>query len=251
MTLFAAGDDGLVRLSTDGAATWQDRSTGLPGGITIVGLFQDRTATGRLRVVTEASGAFATSDGGLLWTAVAGVPTSSDVVAADWDPAGDRLFLATKDDGVWATGEGWINDGLPTRDLTSIDWMPGEAELVVGTDHSSLWGRSLPAVGAPISVAAGEVRFGLRVFPNPAGVDAASRFAFRVPDGTAPTELAIYGVDGRFVERVFAGRSGSGWRTVVWDGRAASGAPVPAGVYFARLKSGDETITRRLVRLGR
>ena len=253
MTLFAAGDDGLVRRSTDGALTWETRSTGLPAGSTIVGLFQDRSAPARLRVSTKASGAYATSDGGLTWTVVPILDgASSDVVAADWDPVDDRLFLATQDDGVWATGSGWLNDGLPTRDLTAVDWVPSEEMLVLGSAHSSLFGRELPAAGvAAPELAAGDSRLGLRVFPNPVGAAAATRLAFRVPGDAVAPDLAIYGVDGRLVSRLPTGPAAAGWRGAVWEGRSPSGVPVAPGVYFARLTSGDESITRRIVRLGR
>ena len=45
------------------------------------------------------------------------------------------------------------------------------------------------------------------------------------------------------------GPRGAGTHAVAWDGRDGRGAPVPAGVYFARLEAGGEALDRRVVRL--
>jgi hypothetical protein len=80
---------------------------------------------------------------------------------------------------------------------------------------------SLVDVGAPVAAAPA-----LRAVPNPA------RGLVRFVDATgAPTGgLELFTVDGRRVARLAA----AGNQPATWDGRDASGRPVPSGVYFAR-----------------
>ena len=61
-------------------------------------------------------------------------------------------------------------------------------------------------------------------------------------------ELKIYDLSGRIVRSFPLLTSHSSLLTsVTWDGRDKDGKPVPSGVYFARLKSGDKSLTGKLV----
>ena len=43
---------------------------------------------------------------------------------------------------------------------------------------------------------------------------------------------------------------GTGGHAVAWDGRDAAGRPVPAGVYFSRLRANGVSETQKLTFLG-
>lgn len=73
------------------------------------------------------------------------------------------------------------------------------------------------------------------VGPNPFRDTAAITFLL---NSAASVSLAIYDVRGRLVRDLGTSRFDAGRRSVVWDGRDLSGAPVGAGVYFYRLTSG-------------
>ena len=60
-------------------------------------------------------------------------------------------------------------------------------------------------------------------------------------------QLSIYGVDGRRVRTLIAGRMEPGFARPTWDGRDDQGQRVPAGVYFARLVTPDGSFSRRIV----
>ena len=63
----------------------------------------------------------------------------------------------------------------------------------------------------------------------------------------ASVELAIFDAGGRrILARRFEGRQEALWS---WDGRDAGGRRLPAGVFLARLSSGDAAISRRLLLL--
>jgi hypothetical protein len=75
----------------------------------------------------------------------------------------------------------------------------------------------------------------LEVAPNPAR--GAVQFHFRVDDAQ-PARLAIFDLLGRRV-RVLDTGTGSGLREVTWDGRRDSGELAAAGLYVARVGTGE------------
>lgn len=62
-----------------------------------------------------------------------------------------------------------------------------------------------------------------------------------------PVELAIYNLHGRLVRTLVNELKIGGRYSAVWNAFDAHGKPVPSGLYFYRLKSGDSVITRRLL----
>jgi len=81
--------------------------------------------------------------------------------------------------------------------------------------------------------------------PNP--FSAVTELRFSVGE-KAKTSLAIYDVGGRLV-RVLANSMTlePGAYRATWNGRDDAGRPATAGVYFCRMKAGEETITRKLI----
>ncbi|MCK4408979.1 MAG: T9SS type A sorting domain-containing protein, partial [Candidatus Eisenbacteria sp.] len=70
-----------------------------------------------------------------------------------------------------------------------------------------------------------------------------------VLSGPVGAEVAarIYSVSGRLVATVFEGTLPEGGETVVWNGLDQTGRPTASGVYFARVESGGEMQTAKLV----
>jgi len=85
-----------------------------------------------------------------------------------------------------------------------------------------------------------------RVSPNPFRSDAALTFSL---SKSGPVELSLYSVDGRRVRTLVAGTREPGVYSVRWDGRDDGGRPSGAGVYYARLTTGQGRFTRSLVYL--
>ncbi len=81
---------------------------------------------------------------------------------------------------------------------------------------------------------------GLRAWSG--GVD----FALRSPHGGVAT-LALFAATGRQVWSASLGLRPDTPASVRWDARGAGGDPAPAGVYLARLITGDGAVTRKLV----
>lgn len=81
--------------------------------------------------------------------------------------------------------------------------------------------------------------------PNPSAAE--TEFAFALPSAGA-VDLAVYDVSGRAVRALVHDVRGAGVHRVRWDGRSADGAPVAAGVYFAKLRTGSGERTVKVVR---
>ena len=83
----------------------------------------------------------------------------------------------------------------------------------------------------------------LAASPNPS--HAAPRLRYTLP-AAARARLEVLDVQGRIVRTVLDEAQAAGAHEVRWDLRDASGAPVAAGLYWARLEAGGQ---RRLARL--
>ncbi len=82
-------------------------------------------------------------------------------------------------------------------------------------------------------------------FPNP--FSGSTRIAFTVPDGSE-TRVAVdvFDVQGRRVQRLLEDRSVTGRMELAWDGRDARGQEVASGIYFYRLTTPGNVVTRRM-----
>jgi len=86
-------------------------------------------------------------------------------------------------------------------------------------------------------------------FPNPGRE--MTTFGFVLPPDLGSEEkvqLRIMDVRGRVVTTL-RGNSIAGPQQLVWNGRAASGEPAPAGIYIARLEAGARSAMQKFVRL--
>jgi flagellar hook assembly protein FlgD len=72
-------------------------------------------------------------------------------------------------------------------------------------------------------------------------------------DGDGHIDLAVANytsdVSGKKVRTVFSGRLNTGANKFVWNGRSDSGASIASGVYFCRLRSGNEIGLKRVILL--
>jgi hypothetical protein len=81
-------------------------------------------------------------------------------------------------------------------------------------------------------------------YPNPFNPSTTIRFVL-AKDG--PTTLTVHDVKGRHVITLVNETLAAGAHNAMWNGRNTSGTAVASGVYFYRLESNRETITRKMV----
>jgi len=102
-------------------------------------------------------------------------------------------------------------------------------------------------VGEGVVMVTGGV-FGLRnAFPNP--FRGLTIIGFEVPD-KCEVSLVIYDVAGRCVRTLLSSEVFSpGVHSVTWDGRDDRGRMVSSGIYFYRLKAGNRSLIKNLLKL--
>jgi hypothetical protein len=88
------------------------------------------------------------------------------------------------------------------------------------------------------------LRFALRIAPNT--FTGRTTLLYSLPS-EAPVSLAVYDVSGRVVREFVSGTRAAGNYTVTWNGRDGRGQYLARGIYFCRLNTGKETMTRKLI----
>ena len=83
-------------------------------------------------------------------------------------------------------------------------------------------------------------------YPNPFNATTSFRFSLPV---SGPVSLAVYNAMGQKERDLVAGELASGPHILRWDGRDDRGAAVSSGVYFYRLRMGEQVATRALVHI--
>jgi len=84
-------------------------------------------------------------------------------------------------------------------------------------------------------------------YPNPFNPKTTIRFSLAQSE---KVDLSIYSVTGRRIRRLADGaKMGAGVYELEWDGRDEGGGRVATGVYFAKLRAGDASFTRKMVLL--
>jgi hypothetical protein len=100
--------------------------------------------------------------------------------------------------------------------------------------------------GINVGVPTAPAKLAFSVYPNPSRV---AKISFTLPS-VSDVELGVYDVTGRQVASLAKGRMPAGSYSQAWSGKDASGKQVGAGVYFYRLKAGNEVRTARTTLLG-
>jgi hypothetical protein len=101
-------------------------------------------------------------------------------------------------------------------------------------------------VSVPPGAPAAPVAKPLAVAPNPTRGACVLRYSLA---SARSGSLALYDTDGRVVRTLDSGPLAPGDHAPRWDGRDDAGRALPPGVYFARLRLGDESQTRRITLL--
>ena len=83
-------------------------------------------------------------------------------------------------------------------------------------------------------------------FPTPFRDSGTLRFRLDAP---SRVEIAVYDLRGARVTELARNNRSAGWHAIDWDGSAADGRRLPAGVYFVRARLGDHAETRKLTLL--
>ncbi|MFN8178892.1 MAG: YCF48-related protein [bacterium] len=275
---YAAGRDGVILASTDDGASWQTAETGTVR-------WRDADASGLTAWIVGDGGLIrATTDGGATWGNQASGSVADfrgvhfRTPSEGWVAGTNDTALHTTDAGAtWALRNAGINVGLNAVHFIgpTNGWAVGDGGAIFRTiNGGASWvpeasGTTQPlndvffptgargwAVGDAGTVLVrddptGLVELGVdsRLLapssaPNPFRRFTAVRYALPAAAETHAA-LTVHDVTGRLVRTLIDGPQSPGAHVVTWDGRDASGARVPSGIYFYRLSWNGETRTGR------
>lgn len=257
------GVPGTIRLVSDGAsgvivawATWTSSATPLMAQrLNALGEeLWDPQGVGVASHCYSAAGVVADGAGGavLAWSDARTPDTYAvDVYAqrldadgrALWDSSGVTLTTAN----LMQMNPKLVSDGgggaiAVWDDFRGSLWYPSERDIFAqrvsgdGVPGDS-WPPMVPDTGAVVRSEPG------RPYPNPTNGPTSIRF---VLSRDSRARLSIHDVTGRSIRVAESGLLGAGDHTMAWDGRDARGVRVHAGVYLARLTTGETTTTFRL-----
>lgn len=167
------------------------------------------------------------------------VSGSGDVDPA-WPPDGVVLCAA----GGTQEGAAIVSDGASGAIITWHDLRPGS----MGYD---IYAQRVTASGGVAAVVAGGAAMPFRLLPphpNPAG-GGPSTIRLELPHPQR-VNVDVFDLAGHRVRTLAREREfPAGVQALSWDGRDDSGAALPGGLYFVRMRAGDREETRRAVRL--
>ncbi len=128
----------------------------------------------------------------------------------------------------------------------------GEAAGGAFTLRGGFWRGGAAASGVPEpgtdgGLVPGVLRMSAGI-PNP--FVAQTQVRLELPELCA-TRVEVFDLLGRRIRLVYDGELPAGRHQLAWDGRDASGHRAPSGLYLLRLAAADQSITRRVVMLGR
>ncbi len=116
-------------------------------------------------------------------------------------------------------------------------------EAAVDDFQVSVWDISTGIAGGE-NAAPARVQLAQNV-PNPFNPSTEIRFSVPVPGDRV--SLRIFDVAGREVKTLIRNEKVAGAKSVTWNGDDNQGAPVGSGIYFYRLETGRESLSRKLV----
>ena len=138
-------------------------------------------------------------------------------------------------------------DGVSSIDIT-VQRTNGDTAIC---SYIALFGGG-SGVGGPQSAASNFLTGAFSLsqnYPNP--FRRTTTIKLRVKSEKSKVSLKVYDLTGRLVKTLLdGGQSVTSYESPVavrWEGRDASGRPVPNGVYFYKLKVGQVTATRKLI----
>jgi hypothetical protein len=158
------------------------------------------------------------------------------------------------DGGAWSAAS--PSDGMFDGYSEAFDWtapsLAAGLHVVEGRSHDSVgnWSAVYAAdtIVVDASVGVGSLAGAFRVFaPRPNPIRGPAEIPFVLPEGRT-VDAEVLDLAGRRVRVLASGLAlAPGANRLLWDGRDAGGRSVPAGVYLALVRAGNDARVQRVV----
>ncbi len=257
--LVAVGDgNNNLYLSTNGGDSWNLTAANVPSRpySFIYEILFHPTDENHIYVSGLFSGLFETTDGGHSWNNLTTMPVDSSflqLTGITINPQNySNMFIASNHCGVYQShdaGHNWepFNTGLDTTDGSgNLYFAPNDTNtLYFATGMRSVWSITRTTTGIPADVTPPRsFDLALSNYPNPFNSKTMINYSLPLPGSI---KIEIYNISGQLVKKYdFADRpAGHGY--IVWDATNDAGKDVGSGVYFARLTTNMNSISRNIV----
>ena len=273
--LWAGTDDGLVHITRDGGATWEDITPeGMPEWMQVNDLVAHPTMEGgayfagtRYKLDDFTPYIYKTTNYGAGWELIVdGIDEQHFTRAIQPDPVRPGLLWAGTESGLYITfddGENWsqFQQNLPIVPITDLDWK--ENDLIVATQGRSFWVMDdvTPLHQLSDTMASKSMWLYDSAPTWRTGGSVSLRYWFREAPDSSTTELRILESDGTIIKTftaedgdidIEAGMNVFNWNTryedaesfsglIMWSGSVRGPRAAP-GTYRARLIAGDDSL---------
>lgn len=182
------------------------------------------------------------------WTTDGNYYSVRDIIC---DPIRANTIYAATSSGVMLSqngGNSWsaINDGLPSWDVTCLEYNSVHNVLYAGTASRGVYRLSKPT-GIGHSDMTGS-RPGEPVLhqntPNPFNMNTVIRFQIME---RSPVRVEIFDLQGRLIRRLWDKECNPGLFKVNWDGKDNNGRNLASGIYVYRLRTDQKIDHRKMI----
>ncbi len=115
--------------------------------------------------------------------------------------------------------------------------VPGKVNMDLNRDYYYVSFDKESVIDAPPAM-------DLSHYPNPFNPETTIRYTIDHQDHVT---VDVYNVKGQKVRSLVSGTQSEGYHQVTWRGNDENGKPVSSGIYFCRLKSGNQTMIRKMM----
>lgn len=189
-------------------------------------------------------------------TAITGAHATNTGLAGIWSPTGVVTLVATPRINVAGAGSQPLDDSGTEVHALEFTLSPAATPgtNITLTVTGLLFNEGTPrarltsgAIQVRTTAAADTPPLALSLAPcEPNPMRANGRIRLTLPRATPHLRLAIYALDGRQVRLLQDGPLAAGAHELQWDGRDQSARTLAAGLYFCRLETDGQALTRKL-----
>lgn len=204
--------EGGVYKSTDSGATWGSIGLEAHAITKLCGIFGSENTiyagTGGKFLETSGSGLFRSADNGTSWEPMNSNLSSPFILSLLIDPdSPSTIYAGTMGGGIFKLTEA---TGIEAIDRGHIE----------------------------------NATFCISNFPNP--FNTTTQIAYRIPT-TSHVTLKIFDTSGRFITVLVDEQEQAGYHQIAWDGTNRYGTEVGTGIYYIRMRAGEQLITRKVM----